>query len=94
MCKSCFRVTNLLCCKKNTSSELFKLPQNTGCESLSFSFLAFSLQTSLLLTNYISRDSKVDIIRVTNNYRLIGKYKDGIFYIMAYDIDFSTYNHG
>ena len=51
------------------------------------------MQASLKHTNIVSPDSKLDVIRVANDYRVIGKYLAGVYYIIAYDIAFSAYNH-
>lgn len=52
-----------------------------------------SMQASLKNTNIVSPDSKLDVIRVTGQYRIIGKYLAGVYYIIAYDTDFSAYKH-
>lgn len=70
-----------------------KESKKTGYESIPFKQFTKSMQTSLKNTNIVSPDSKLDVIRVTNQYRVIGKYLTGVYYIIAYDINFSAYKH-
>ena len=67
--------------------------KKTGYETLPFKQFTKSMQASLKHTNIVSPDSKLDVIRVANDYRVIGKYLAGVYYIIAYDIAFSAYNH-
>lgn len=67
--------------------------KKTGYESIPYRQFSKSIQNSFKNVNIISPDSKLDIIRVTNDYRLIGKYLNGVYYIIAYDINFSAYGH-
>lgn len=76
-----------------TWKELGKENKKTGYESIPYKEFVKSIQTSFKNVNIISPDSKLDVIRVTNDYRVIGKYSNGVYYIIAYDIDFSAYNH-
>lgn len=76
-----------------TWKELGKENKKTGYESIPYKEFVKNIQTSFKNVNIISPDSKLDVIRVTNDYRVIGKYLNGVYYIIAYDIDFSAYNH-
>lgn len=64
-----------------------------GYETLPFKQFTKSMQASLRHTNIVSPDSKLDVIRVANDYRVIGKYLAGVYYVIAYDISFSAYKH-
>lgn len=70
-----------------------KESKKTGYESIPYKQFVNNIQASFKNINIISPDSKLDIIRVANDYRVIGKYLNGVYYIIAYDIDFSAYNH-
>lgn len=76
-----------------TWRELGKENKYTGYESIPYKQFTKGMQTSLKNVGVISPDSKLDIIRITNSYRLIGKYLKGVYYVIAYDIDFSAYGH-
>lgn len=76
-----------------TWREFGRESKKTGYETIPFTQFAKSLQLSLRNTNIVSPDSKLDVIRVTNQYRVIGKYLAGVYYILAYDVDFSAYKH-
>lgn len=67
--------------------------KKTGYETIPLKQLSKAMQTALKNTNIVSPDSKVDVIRVTSQYRVIGKYLLGVYYVMAYDIDFTAYKH-
>lgn len=67
--------------------------KSTGYETIPFKQFSKGMQVSLKSTNVVSPDSKLDVIRVTGKYRIIGKYLAGVYYIIAYDIDFSAYKH-
>lgn len=62
-------------------------------ETIPLKQLSKAMQTALKSTNIVSPDSKVDVIRVTSQYRVIGKYLLGVYYVMSYDIDFTAYKH-
>lgn len=66
--------------------------KSRGYETIPFKQFKGSMRASLKNTKIVSPDSKLDIIRVIDNYRVIGKYLDGVFYIIAYNTDFSAYN--
>ena len=51
------------------------------------------LKSSFKQTNIVTPDSKLDVIRVTDDYRMIGKYLNGVYHILAFDLDFSAYKH-
>lgn len=76
-----------------TWKELGKENKKTGYESIPYKQFEKNIQASFKNINIISPDSKLDIIRVANDYRVIGKYLNGVYYIIAYDIDFSAYGH-
>ena len=59
-----------------------KRDKRTGYESIPFK-----------QTNIVTPDSKLDVIRVTDDYRMIGKYLNGVYHILAFDLDFSAYKH-
>ena len=80
-----------VCCK--TWRDFGREPKTTGFETIPFKQFSKNMQASLKGTNIVSPDSKLDVIRVTAQYRVIGKYLAGVFYILAYDIDFSAYRH-
>ncbi len=67
--------------------------KKTGYESIPYKNFVKNIQSSFKNINIISPDSKLDIIRVGNDYRVIGKYLKGVYYIIAYDVDFSAYDH-
>lgn len=67
--------------------------KKTGYESIPYKQFVKNIQSSFRNVNIISPDSKLDIFRVADDYRVIGKYLNGVYYIIAYDIDFSAYNH-
>lgn len=76
-----------------TWKDFGKENKKTGYETIPFKQFSRNLQPSLKNTNIVSPNSKLDIIRVTDRYRLIGKYLSGVYYILAYDINFSAYSH-
>lgn len=47
--------------------------KNRGYETIPFKQFKDSMRASLKNTKIVSPDSKLDIIRVTDNYRVIGK---------------------
>ena len=73
-----------------TWKDFGKENKRTGYETLPLKQFNKNMQSSL---NIVSPDSKLDIIRVTDRYRVIGKYLSGVYYILAYDISFSAYSH-
>jgi len=61
-----------------------------GYETLDYPRLKFSPK------NFpISDDEKISVVRFGNGdaYRLIGYWKDPIFYVFGYDFNFSSYDH-
>lgn len=84
------KMKNLTC---KTWKKLGEESKKTGYETIPFKQFEKNMQISLRNTNIVSPDSKLDIIRVTDQYRVIGKYLDGVYFIIAYDIKFSAYKH-
>lgn len=78
---------------RKTWKDFGRESKKTGYETIPYKQFTKSMQTSLKNTNIVSPDSKLDVIRVTSQYRIIGKYLAGVYYIIAYDINFSAYNH-
>lgn len=76
-----------------TWKDLGKESKRTGYESIPYKQFEKGIQVSFKNINIISPDSKLDVIRVTSEYRMIGKYLNGIYYIIGYDISFSAYGH-
>ena len=70
-----------------------KRDRRTGYESIPFSQFQKGLKSSFKQTNIVTPDSKLDVIRVTDDYRMIGKYLNGVYHILAFDLDFSAYKH-
>lgn len=70
-----------------------KESKRIGYETLPFKQFTKNMQASLRHTNIVSPDSKLDVIRVANDYSVIGKYLAGVYYVIAYDISFSAYKH-
>lgn len=78
---------------RKTWRDFGREPKTTGYETIPFKQFSKGMQASLRSTNVVSPDSKLDVIRVTGKYRMIGKYLAGVYYIIGYDIDFSAYKH-
>ena len=76
-----------------TWKDFGKENKKIGYESIPYKQFVKNIQASFKNINIISPDSKLDIIRVADDYRVIGKYLNGVYYIIAYDIDFSAYGH-
>jgi hypothetical protein len=74
--------------------ELGKRRKNTGYEGIPLKVFSRGLRNTIEDIDIISSDSKLEVMRLGNDFRMIGKYLQGIFYIIAFDIDFSAYDHG
>jgi len=70
-------------------------PKENGVEYIPVSNL--QVRTNLPVDEKLTKDEKVISIRYgRQDYRIIGKQRSGcsIFYILAFDFDFSAYPHG
>lgn len=70
------------------------LPKFKGIETISYKHFSDGIKKSFANVPILSEDSKLDIIRFCEQkYRIIGKQKDNILYVIAYDLDYSAYSH-
>lgn len=73
------------------------LPKEKGFETIPFRQFSNSVQNILSNTGIITNESKLTIFRFCNSYRTICKQDSkaqNIFHIIAFDFDFSAYDHG
>ena len=78
----------------STWQELQNKPKKSGYETIPISNFKISLDIIKESLN-LSDDSKIIVFRFhRQDYRILGVQKNNILYIIGYDWDFSSYNHG
>lgn len=74
--------------------ELMQQNKKVGYELLNVCELTDKMQNHCELQQ-ITKESKVTIFRFSNQkYRMICHMNDNVFHVLAFDFDFSAYNHG